>query len=210
VEYLFLIILIGALGVGLVVLTWLGLAQRRRRRLLARAAHQMGMKFSPADLFDLTRRYGGFVLASAGHSRRAENVLYGRYAGWPLRAFDFCFEAGHGPRRLARRYSVIVADTDLDLPPALMWHASDDEHPPLAARRSTGQIGAWRVVEGETFAPRLAEAFNSFAEDPMNIQTLGRSVILSLATRWEPRALPERIRKAVAALEALRERCATA
>ena len=127
-EYLFLIILIGALGVGLVVLTWMGLAQRHRRRLLARAAYEMGLKFSAADPFDVAARYRGFVLVPAGHSRRAENVLYGRCDGWSVRAFDFSYEAGHGPRRLARRYSVIVADTSLELPPALIWHAADLDH----------------------------------------------------------------------------------
>ena len=206
----FLIIPIAALGAGLVFLGWMGFAQRRRRRRLARAAHQMDLKFSPTDLFEVTHRYGDFVLVPAGHSARAENVIYGRYGGWPLRAFDYYFEAGHGPQRLARRYSVIVADTNLDIPPALLWHAGDDEHVPLAAKGSLGDAGPWRVVAGAPFARRLAEAFASFAGECVHVQTLGQSVVLSLATRSKPLAMAERFDKTVAGLNALRERCGVA
>ena len=203
-DYLFLIILIGALGVGLVVLTWMGLAQQRRRRLLARAAHEMGLKFSPTDPFAMTDRYAGCVLFPAGHSRRAENVIHGQCENWTLRAFDFSYEAGHGPHRLARRYSVIIAETPDPMPPALLWHAADYDHPPLAARETRAKQGVWRVVHGEEMAPRLAEAFHAFAEDPISIQTLGRSVIVALADRWQPKELPDRLRRTVAGLEALR------
>ena len=202
-DYLFLIILIGALGAGLVVLTWMGLAQQCRRRLLARAAREMGLKFSSSDPFDVTARYSGCVLVPAGHSRRAENVLYGTCDGWRLKAFDFSYEAGHGPRRLARRYSVIIAETDRDLPDSLLWHAADHDHPPLAARGAVGRQGVWRVVNGADMAPRLAQAFHAFAEEPLNIQTLGRSVILALADQWKPGQLPDRLRRTVAGLEAL-------
>ncbi len=209
-AYLFLIILIGALGASLVVLTWMGLSQRRRRRLLAQAAHEMGMKFSPSDLFDVGQRYEGFVLIPVGHSRKAENVLYGSCEGWTLRAFDLSFEVGHGPRRLERRYSVIVAETTLDLPPALLWHAADYDHPPLAVRRTVGKQGVWGVVQGIDVAAALADAFNAFAEEPLSIQTVGRSVILALADRWQPRKLPERLRRTIAALETLQQRTRTA
>lgn len=203
-QYLFLVILIGALGAGLVVLTWMGLAQRRRRRLLARAAHQMGLKFSPTDLFDIIRRYPEFVLASAGHSPRAENVIHGRCEGWNIRAFDFYFEAGHGPRRLARHYSVFAAEAGTDVPSALIWHGGDNEHVPLAAATSTARLGLWRVCWGGRFAPRLAEAFQRFAVEPVNVQTVRRSVILCSANVWKPKALPERIRQAVDALDNLK------
>ncbi len=209
-QYLFLVILIGALGVGMVVLTWMGLAQRARRRLLARTADEMGLKFSAADLFHLTQRYPGFVLADAGHSPRAENVLYGRYEGWNLRAFDFWFEAGHGPRRVARRYSVLAAEANVDIPPALIWHAGDNEHTPLAARSAAGRVGPWRVVAGAALAPRLAEAFGPLAGEPLNVQTLGRSIILCSPAVWKAKVLPDRIRQAVAALEVLRAGCGAA
>ncbi len=205
-QYLFLIILIGALGVGLVVLASLGLTQRRRRRRLARAAHEMGLKFSPDDPFDLARRYRDFVLTSAGHSRRAANVVHGQYQGWSLRAFDFSFEVGHGPSRRARRYSVLAAGARGELPPALLWHAADNEYPPLAVRRQQGRLGVWRVIHGWAFAPQLAEALADFAEEPLSAQTLGGCVILCSPARWHPRTLAQRIARTVAALESLRPR----
>jgi len=205
-QVLFLVILIGALGAGLLALAWMGVAQRRRRRRLARVGGRMGLKFSPADPFDLTRRYAGFVLASAGHSPRAENVLYGRYDRWALRAFDFYFEAGHGPRRLARRYSVIAADTDLPLPAALIWHAGDREHVPLRARGPAPRVGPWRAIAGGAFCRRLSEAFGAFAETPAHVQTLGASVLVCSVGPCRPADLPDRIAQAAGALAALRAR----
>ncbi|KPK86481.1 MAG: hypothetical protein AMJ81_01145 [Phycisphaerae bacterium SM23_33] len=204
VQYIFLFILIGALGIGLVVLGLMGLHQRRRRGLMARAAHEMGMKFSAGDPFDLTRRYSAFVLSSAGHSQRAENVLYGRYEGWYLRIFDYHLECGHGPRRLTRRYSVIVADTDLIIPSALMWHSDDAEHAPLAARRPVGRVRQWLVISGAWFAPALAEAFADFADQPVGLQTNYGSVMLCSAARFKPAELPAKMNSAVAGLSALR------
>jgi hypothetical protein len=204
VQYVFLFILMGMLAVGVVVLAWLGMAQRRRRRLLARAAHEMGLMFSASDPFDLTRRYSDFVLSTAGHSGRAENVLYGRYEGWYLRAFDYCYEAGHGPGRLTRRCGVIVADTDLELPSALLWHADDAEHAPLAARSPTGRSGRWLVISGRGFAGALAEAFGGFADRPVDLQTRRRSVMVCSAARFRPWELAAALNATVAALAALR------
>ena len=53
-QFAFLIILIGALGAGILVLASMGFRQWRRRKALARAAHEMGMMFSAKDPFDLT------------------------------------------------------------------------------------------------------------------------------------------------------------
>lgn len=203
-QYIFLFILTGMLAVGVVALAGLGVGLRRRRRLLARAAHEMGLKFSARDPFDLTRRYSEFVLATAGHSQRAENVLYGRYEGWYLRAFDYHYEAGHGPGRLTRRYSVVVADTDLKLPPALLWHADDAEHAPLAARSPVGRTGSWLVIWGAGFAPTLADAFADAAGEPVDVQTRAGSLMLCSAARLKPRELPGRLNSAVAGLSALR------
>lgn len=203
-QYIFLVILIGALGIGVVVLALMGLDQTRRRRLMARVAHEMGMKFSAQDPFDLARRYSNFVLSSAGHSQRAENVLYGRYEGWYLRVFDYHLECGHGPRRLGRRYSIIVADTDLEVPSALMWHTGDAEHAPLAARSPVGRVGQWLVISGARFAPALAEAFADFADQPVDLQTNQGSVMLCSAARFKPMDLPAKMNSAVAGLSALK------
>ena len=209
-QYLFLVILVGALGAGVTVLAWMGVAQRCRRNLLARTAHEMGMKFSPSDPFDLTGRYGDFVVSSAGHSPRAENVIHGRYGGWSVRAYDYRYETGHGPRRVGRRYSILVAETGLDLPAALLWHVDDTEHLPLAAQRHVGQAGNWLLVAGADGAPALAAAFAAFGDRPVNIQVRRGSVMLCSAERFKPRDLRARLDEAVSALAALRERADSA
>jgi len=206
-QFVFLAILIGALAAGVVVLASMGWLQRRRRIRLARVAYGMELRFSARDPFELTRRYSSFVLPSAGHSPRAENVIYGRHKGWHLRAFDYRFEAGHGPRRLVRRYSVIVADTDLPLPPVLMWSVADTDHLPLAVRNPLEQLGGWLVISGEQSAALLAEAFAEFQKEPVDLQVDGGSVMLSSADPWKPADLAARMDQAAAGLELLRARC---
>ena len=73
-QFAFLIILIGALGAGILVLASMGFRQWRRRKALARAAHEMGMMFSAKDPFDLTRRYWFFVLRGTARGRRTSST----------------------------------------------------------------------------------------------------------------------------------------
>ena len=199
----FLVILIGALLIGLAVLAWLGVANRLRRRRLARAANELGMSFSPNDPFALAQRHSSFALASAGHSPRAGNVIYGRREGWPVRAFDYHFEAGHGPGRLARLYCVIVVDVEFELPEMLMWHEDDAEDAPLAAQQAPQRVRKWMVTAGGETAAALAEAFEPFADEPVNVETHGGSLMLLWARRWHGRDLPARMDQAAAALKAL-------
>ncbi len=183
----------------------LGWSRRRRAGKCARIANEMGMRFSADDPFDLTGRYWGFVLTCAGHSALAENVIYGRCRGWRLRAFDYSFEAGHGQRRLLRRYSVIVADTDLRLPDVLMWNAADNEHIPLTVRRPVGRLGQWLVLTGMNYADVPARAFADFADEPVNIQINRRSVMLCSADRWKPAEFANAIIRTVEGLGKLRK-----
>ncbi len=205
-QFAFPLILIAALGVGVVVLAWMGWSRRRRLLALARIAHETGMRFSPDDPFDLTRHYSGFVLPSAGHSGRAENVVFGRYDGWVLRAFDYYFEVGHGTRRMSRRYSIITADTDLDLPDLLMWSSDDTEHVPLAVRRPLGQAGQWMVITGMKFAGTMVEAFSNYSDRPIDLQINNGSVMICSPVRWKPVELTGELARAVECLQRLREK----
>ncbi|OPX22660.1 MAG: hypothetical protein B1H04_04700 [Planctomycetales bacterium 4484_123] len=210
-QYVFLVILLGALAVGLGVLGWLGFAQRRRRRGLMRAAHHMGLKFSPEDPFELSQRYPGFVLASAGHSQRAENVLYGQHRGWLVRLCDYSFETGHGTQRTARRYSLMVVDTDMELPATLMWHIQDAAQIPLEAAGPAARVGPWLVTGEVAFAAVLAEAFAELGEQlPVSIQTSRRFIMLCSARRLRPAELEGWLASAVAGLCRLRPAAAPA
>ncbi len=207
-QFAFPLILILALAAGVAVLAWMGWSRRHRLNMLSRAAGEMGMRFSPNDPFDLTRHYSRFVLASAGHSGRVENIIHGRYDGWRLRAFDYYFEVGHGPRRLSRRYSVIAADTDLNLPDMLMWSADDTDHVPLIARTSTGRIGQWLVISGMEFAKTMADAFSDYHDQPVDLQINNRSVIICSPVRWKPAQLAEKLILAVKCLNNLKKQSA--
>ncbi len=199
-QLAFLVILMGTLVAGMVALSALAVGQRRRRRRLARAAHEMGMNFSSVDPFGLTQRYDAFVLTGAGHSPRAENVIYGRQGGWGVRAYDYRFEAGHGPGRLTRRYCVIVVETGGRLPEAMLWHAADAEAVPLAAQAATSQVGPWLVAAGESSAERLAGAFATFGSEPISIESHDESLMVFAAVRWAPEGLARRIERVVAAV----------
>lgn len=200
----FLIILLGALLAGLGALGWLARSQRRRRLGLSRSAHEVGMRFSATDIFQLSRRYACFVLAQAGHSPVAENVLYGRFDRWQMRLFDYRFEAGHGPRRMVRRYSVIVAETDLHAPRTILWDSRDEQPPPLVVQQPQGQMGRWWVVQGREYAAPLAAAFDEMAAEPLHIQAQDGMIIACSARRWQSGEIPQRLQemsKALARLE---------
>ena len=204
-QFAFPLILILALGVGIVVLIWMGWSRRRRLKMLSRIAGEMGMRFSANDPFNMARHYSGFVLASAGHSGRAENIIHGRYDGWHLRAFDYYFEVGHGPRRLSRRYSIIASDTDLNLGDVLMWNADDTDHVPLVAQTPTGQIDQWMVISGMAFAKTVADAFSDYHDQPVDLQINNRSVIICSPVRWRPAHMAEELTRAAKCLHKLKK-----
>ena len=201
-----LIILLGLLGVGVGVLTWMGLTHRRRRRQLARLATEADLRFSADEPFDLVGRYGDFAAVSAGHSPRAENMLSGRRGRWRFRVFDYTLEVGHGPGRVLRRHSVMIAETDVDLPGMLLWHGEDLQQAPLAARYPTGRIGPWRVIDEKGGAEVLAEALAEIAHEPVSVQTQGGAVMLCCGRRLAPARMCGWIDGALSALEWARTR----
>jgi hypothetical protein len=178
VQAVVVILLFAVLAVAMAASAVLGLVQARRARALARAAHEAGFKFSPSDPFDVPRRYAGLALISSGHSPRASNVTHGRLKGLPVRAFDFTYEIGHGPRRVTRHYSVVVAETDRRLPPAIIWHVDDGEMSPLPARQPTARVGCWLCSGDEQFSRRLAEACRPVADQAVSAQTWETRVML--------------------------------
>ncbi|MCK4601822.1 MAG: hypothetical protein KAU28_05115 [Phycisphaerae bacterium] len=182
----------------------MGLMQHRRCRLLARSAHEMSMRFSRDDPFDVPYRYWGFALINSGHSPRANNVTYGRYEGWVMRAFDFRYEVGHGPRRSARNYNVIVAETELDMPAVLMWSDMDGEFAPLAARRPEGHKGGWSYRGSEAMAQMLAEACEDLAAEGLSMQTRGKVLMLHLPSRRWRQGYSTKLTAAVTVLDRLR------
>ena len=182
-QIVFIAILIGVLLASVCSFAVMGLGRRRRVASLARRAHEKGMRFVPGDPFDVPRRYARFELIRCGHSAHADNVTHGRIDGWPVRAFDFRFEVGHGTRRLTRQYGVVVAETDLSLPAVLMWHEKDLDGGPLTARQCDRRKRPWLYLGDEEVASRLADSAEPLAEQGLSIQTSGSSLMLCLPAR---------------------------
>ncbi len=177
-EFALAIVLTGVLLAAVVSFVVMGLDQRRRRNRAAGRAHASGFLFAPEDPFDVPRRYRGFALMEVGHSPRAYNVTYGRMGGLPLRAFDFRYEVGHGTRRLARQYAVVVVETVQRLTPMLMWNRHDVEVAPLAVRRCVVSSGLWRCDCPEGAAELATSDTDAFASAGGSIQTLDGAVML--------------------------------
>ena len=158
VQDTFTLLLIGVLIASVVSFVVMGLRQLRRTNSLARKAHEMDLHFSPSDLFDMPRRYGGFALISSGHGPRAYNVTHGHVRGVPVRAFDFRYEVGHATRRTTRHYAVIVVQTRMELGKLVMWHVDDAQAAPLSSGDAARRVGKWMCRGDLELACKLAEA----------------------------------------------------
>ena len=177
-QIVFIVVLIGLLAGAVVSFVRMGLRQRRRTNALAREAHEMGLRFSSDDPFDVSRRYSGFALMNTGHSLRASNVTYGHQKGRLLRSFDFRCEVGHGTRRMTRAYRVVVAETERTMPAAMMWNDRDVDAAPLGVRHGHVRIGCWLCRGSGAFGAALARAFGSLAEEGLSMEALGTALML--------------------------------
>ncbi len=157
----------------------MGLLQHRRTYALGRTAHEKSMRFSPEDPFDVSRRYANFALIGGGHSPRAANVTYGRVGQVGVRVFDFCYELGHGTRRITRRCNVVVVEADFDIPPVLLWSDRDAALGPLAARRRSGHVRCWSYSGRSAVAATVADACSSLAGRAVSIETKGSTLMIS-------------------------------
>ena len=77
---------------------------RERREAMARLAAELGLTYSAADPWDLPTRYAHFELFSAGHSRRASNVLAGAIDGREVLLFDYQYTTGSGKHKTTHYY----------------------------------------------------------------------------------------------------------
>ncbi len=188
VHGIVIILLFGLLAVSMSFFVVMGLRQHRRTNALARAAHGAGMQFAPEDLFDVPRRYAGFALIGAGHSPRAHNMTYGRLGGRPIRMFDFRYEIGHGTRRLARHYGVVVAEGAADLPDLLMWHAEDAPLVPLPARQAPRRVARWTCVGDTAAAEKVADTCRPLGDRLASIQARDGSVMVCVPVQRGRRA----------------------
>jgi hypothetical protein len=177
---IFTLLLIGMLIASVISFVVMGLRQLFRTNSLARKAHEMDLHFSPSDLFDVPRRYGGFALISNGHGPRACNITHGHICSAPVRAFDFRYEVGHATRRTTRHYAVIVIQARMVLGELTMWNAEDPQAAPLSGRMGSRRIGKWVCCGDMELASVLAEACGPLADEGVSAEVRNDTVMFCL------------------------------
>lgn len=174
-------ILIGVWVVAAISMAVMGWRDHRRANALARKAHEMFMKFSIDDPFDIPRRYGPFAVIATGHSVRAGHVTYGRLEGVSVRAFDLRYELGHGTRRSTRFYGVIALESPADLGDVLLWNQREDQAVPVAAQMNEGRLDGWSFRGDRALAERLADCCQAFRV--VSAQSRGNTVMFCFSGR---------------------------
>jgi len=182
-QIAFIVLLTGAFLAAVACFLHMGLRQVRRTRLLANKAAAMGLRFSAKDPFEIPVRYADLAPVLSGHSARALNVTYGRLNGWPVKAFDFYYELGHGTRRVSRHCVMALAETATPLPFALMWNDDDAEWAPLPARRIESRTPPWACRGDKALIELIASICRPFAAEKLSIQSCQR--VLMLCTPWD-------------------------
>jgi len=199
----FTAILIGVLVATVITFAVMRLRQLLRTRSLSRSAQELGMRFSAEDPFDVPRRYADFALMDNGHGPHADNVTYGRLKGRRVRAFDFRYELGHGPRRVTRQYSVIVVETDRSLGRVLMWNDHDAEFAPLSARSSDGRQGCWAYRGSAVLARRIAGALEGTGQTNMSMQSCGSVLMFFTSARGPETDQADRLMRVIRVVDAV-------
>jgi hypothetical protein len=180
VPDIFTLLLIGILIASVISFVVMGLRQLCRTNSLARKAHEMDLHFSPSDLFDVPRRYGGFSLISNGHGPRACNITHGHIRSAPVRAFDFRYEVGHATRRTTRHYAVIVVQARMVLGELTMWNVDDPQTEPLSSMMGSRRMDKWICRGDLDLARALAEACGPLGDQGVSAEVRNDTVMFCL------------------------------
>jgi hypothetical protein len=167
-----IVTLVVLLAVMTGVFSFMGFRHRRRGRRIASLVGSMGMECRQTDVHRLAAGHEDLTLLSAGHSRRAENVAWGRVGGVPTIAFDFRYEIGHSLRRMTRFYAVVILDFPERLDPVLMWHEADLEWAPLHAKLAEQRIDRWVFGGDSEQAERMARACGPLTDMAVSVQAM--------------------------------------
>ncbi len=210
IQSIAILVLFGVLATSVVWFCVLGAVQKCRTARFAREAHRLEMRFSAADPFDVPRRYAGFALTSRGHGPAAHNVTHGRVAGRPLRAYEFRYEIGHGPRRTARHYHVVVIESAERVPEVLMWNDADAAFAPLSLSDSPKRLACWTYRGDDAAASAVGYACDALADRGVSMESRGRALMLCEPAGRKRRQYGELVDTAAATMDALQGESADA
>jgi len=95
---------------------WSFYAAKKRRDALRLFAFENGFEFvsSPGEVH---RKYAIFTPFDSGHSRRSENLVYGRRGELDWELFDYRYVTGSGKNRQTHRFGIAAARIPLALAP---------------------------------------------------------------------------------------------
>ena len=145
---------------------------------IARYADKAGLSFSREDGFEIPLKFGFFVFFSCGHSPRVSNIVYGRMNGSSIYAHDFCYEVGHGTRRLTRYYRVVIIDVPEVSSDLLMWNDIDAAAAPMSIRQISGRYGNWSYAGRRELAECLWHEFSEIADCGVSFEITGGHLLL--------------------------------
>lgn len=209
-QIAFVVILMMTLLAASISFTVMGLRHWAHTKSLARHAHKRGILFSREDPFDIPIRFGEFAIISCGHSPRAYNVMHGQLGRWGVRAFTFRYEVGHGTRRTARHYGIVVVEMNCELSDVLMWNTSVDDQVPLEVRNSNGQVLCWSFVGSKKMADVVSSSALGLGEKGLSIQIRENYLMLAMpdfgSGQWDYTSWIDEVLAVPAALETSNER----
>jgi hypothetical protein len=106
VPWLPLVIALAVVGLLAVVVVLSVRGERKRREALRQVAENFGFDFEPqADQLS-SSEFGRFHLFTQGRSRKAENLLRGRFERDEVLIFDYRYVVGSGKNRTTHRQTV--------------------------------------------------------------------------------------------------------
>jgi hypothetical protein len=111
------LLVVGVIVGGFItVLTFVLIADAKRRKAMAQLAAQWGYQFYPAPGDVATQFAGQFDLFNAGHSRQATNMIRGREGATEMKFFDYRYMTGSGKHRRTHAYQVMLVELPIVAP----------------------------------------------------------------------------------------------
>jgi hypothetical protein len=166
----------------------LGRRQRRHRQAMAALARRRRLVYTPEDRFNLPTRYETLRLMSRGYNRDCRHVLSGASAHGAIHCFELAYEVGFGRQQEVRQRSVVVLETEQELPPLCL-------DPDNAA--------ATEPPEGGSGDADLARDWVAGLDRPCSVEFRHRWIVISVDEHASPERYDWLIRTAADAAERL-------
>ncbi len=168
--------------------------RRRDRQAMAGLARRLGLVYTPEDRLNLRARYDATRVMGHGYNQDCRHVFSGPAPHGAIHCFELGYEVGFGKGQEVRRRSVVVLESDVDLPP--LWIDSGDD----------GERIHHPADHPVDRPPALPEALREWAADadrPCETEFHGRWIVLSVDEQATPGVYEWLIRRVEQAVECI-------